>query len=170
MKKNGWTLIELMIAFSITLVVALLIFELTMNLKDLYSRAGYKTELLIKQANITETIYNDLTTKKITSLNECGTNCISFKFNDGVSKELEVNDELKTIKYGNYRVEFLKDCEFLEKTIKFYTNFNNIYNEKDSYFLIDIPINHFLYENEDFGLTLIYRYNSNENNLERIDF
>lgn len=171
MKNNrGFTIMELILSFLITMIVAVLLFELSLNLKNLYINSGAKTELLIKQANMTKKIYDDFFNKTITGLQDCNQDCIEFEFNDGTSKKLTINRETKVLNYGNYGVKLLTESEIGKGNIKLYTNYDNIYNENDSYFIVNIPITHPLYEDDEFGINVVYQYNSNNTYLIDVDF
>lgn len=171
MKNNkGFTIMELILAFSITIVVGVLLFELTISLKNLYVKSGIKTELLIKQANVNKKIYDDLSSKKIIALNDCGEDCVAFEFSDNSIKQLKINHKTNILNYGNYGMEATMGSEYGEAHIKYYTNYGNLHNEIDSYLKIIIPVIHPMYEDEDFGINIIYQYNSNDTYLIGVDF
>jgi len=78
--EKGFTLIELISSFVLISLIVALLFEVLFIVKNLYSDSGIKTELLIKQALISEKINegpSDLRyCKTLSSLNK--TRAISF--------------------------------------------------------------------------------------------
>ncbi len=160
--QKGFTVVELILSFSISSIVIVLLFQLLISLKDFYNMTSYKTELLIKQTSISKEINNDFNSKTIISVDDCGTDCIIFNFKDGESNTLSINREHKIINYGKFSTRLVKDSEFGEPNINFYRNIENVNNNIDSFILIDIPIYYPLYENENFGINIVYQYNSNE--------
>lgn len=160
--QKGFTIAELILSFSVSSIVVVLLFQLLLSLKDLYNTSGYKTELFIKQATISKTINDELNSKTIESVEDCGIDCIIFNFTDGSSSTLSIDRDYKIINYGNFSTKLVKDSEFGEPSVRFYRNYANVNNRYDSFIVIDIPIYYPLYEDENFGINIVYQYNSNE--------
>ncbi|MDD2181574.1 MAG: hypothetical protein PHW32_04310, partial [Bacilli bacterium] len=162
LNNKGFTVVELVLSFSVTTIVIVLLFQLVVSLKDLYNSSGFKTELFIKQATITEQINKELNNKTIISVDDCGTDCIVFNFTDGSSSELSVNREQVILNYSGYSTKLVKDSYFGDAEVEFYRNIENTTNNIDSFILINIPIYYDLYEDDNFGINIVYQYNSNE--------
>ncbi len=160
--EKGFTVVELVLSFSVTTIIVVLLFQVVVSLKNLYNNTGYKTELFIKQASITEQINNDLISNKIISVEDCGIDCIIFNFINGTSRTFSINRQQNLVNYGNYSTNLIKNSYFGEPNVEFYRNLDNINNNIDSFISINIPIYYPLYENENFGINIIYQYNSNE--------
>ena len=60
MKKNGFTIIEVIVAFAITMVVVLFLFQMVLSLKDLYIKDDAFSEMSLRQNGIARMINNDL--------------------------------------------------------------------------------------------------------------
>ena len=44
--NNGFTVVELIVSFSLTLVITVFLFQIVINLKNLYTNSVIKTELV----------------------------------------------------------------------------------------------------------------------------
>ena len=55
-KRNGFTVVELIVSFSLTLVIAVFLFQIIINLKNLYTNSVIKTELVNMQSLISREI------------------------------------------------------------------------------------------------------------------
>ncbi|MDD3392802.1 MAG: hypothetical protein PHE54_04610 [Bacilli bacterium] len=170
MKKNAFTTIELIVSFSLTTVIALLMFQMIISLKNIYVKVGVKTSLLTKQSLISRTINRDLDDKTVTSLTSCGDSCIEIGYTDGTVKQLKIDKENNIISYGDDSFKISDSAYFGEESLTitaFYSiegiSYNAILN-------IKIPIYHQLYEGEDYGLNFVYQYNYSDANLDEVDF
>ena len=167
MKNNkAFTLVELLAAFTLSSIIIIIMFQLIINLKDLYMSSGIKTELLNKQYLMTNKIYSDLNTLKISSIEACTNKeiCISFIYSDGTIKNLEIDKQNKTLAYDNYIIKLNNS-----------TNFGNIIiettgsNLEDKILNINIPIYNEIIKNTNFGINIVYTY-SKEFAINRINY
>jgi len=161
MKNNkGFTIVELLVSFILSMIIIIIMFELIISLKDFYQTSSIKTELLNKQNLMIDKIYTDLTEKKVVIINSCGTQCVEFVFNDGIAKTLLVDTTNNIITYDNYSIK-LSNNSFFEKIE--ISDIGNISNQKNNrIFSINVPIYNPLFEKENFGINIIYIYNHNE--------
>ena len=106
MNKRGFTVVELMTAFALVSVIAILLINLTLTLKEIYINGDMKTALLTKQGNMTDKIYKDLKENKLISLTSCGTNCVNFDYETG-TKVLKIDKE--TFEAEDVTAKFLDD-------------------------------------------------------------
>ncbi len=169
-QKNGFTVIELILSFTVATIIIVLLFQLLISLKDLYNTTSYKTELFIKQSNISDKIYEQFNSKTIENIESCGENCLVFLYTDGSNSELSIYREQGVINFGNYTTNLVEDSYFGVPNIDYYKNVNNNFNNIDSYIHINIPIYHTLYLDENFGINIVYQYNSNEQYIIGEDF
>lgn len=162
MNKKAFTTVELLVSLTLTAVIVLFLFQVIFILKDLYVSAGVKIKLLTKQATINSMIYDDLTSKKITIATKCGDNCVDFYFDDSTNRRLSYDKTTKMIYYGDFAHKLIDGSEFGNISIK--TEVNTSTDDIDTLngiLTIKIPVYHKLIEKEDFGVDLIYLYNSN---------
>lgn len=166
-KNKGFTIIELILSFSITAIIVVLLFQLLLFLKDIYNDNGYKTELFIKQALISNEINNELENKTVTKIESCDNYefnpCFTFTFDNGSSvSNLVIDNENNIIKYGDFATKLVNGSEIGVVQLESEKGSNQD-GKLDSFAAIIIPIYHPLYEDEDFGIKIICQYNSVEN-------
>lgn len=161
MKKNGFTLIEILVSFSLASVVMILLLNVILILKDLYMEDGMKTTLFINQSNFQKRLEEEITEKEVTEVNSCGEHCLTFSFQDGSTKTLSYNKVAGTLTFDTYQVKLVKGSKInvFEATTKTITNIKNTsYN--NSILSVKVSITHKLIDGE-FGINLVYPYNSN---------
>jgi len=160
MKNNkGFTLVEMLVSFVLSMVLMIILFQLIIVLKEIYVSSGIKTELLNKQYLITNKIYSDLNNKKIRKIESCmeSTICIDFTYSDNTVKRLTADMEQKTIQYDTYKIKFSSDS-YIEIIIVNTTS-SGI---GKSMFNVKIGVKNDLNKNNDFGINILYPYNSIE--------
>lgn len=160
MKKNGFTLVELITTFALTTVIVVLLINVVVVIKNIYSNSNIKTELYIKQSNLSNALNSKFKNENLDSYQDCEEEgyllCQNFNFVNGESIKLTVTE--KEIKFGNFvynldnnvKVENPSfDIEFVD--INTGNNGNNI-------LVLKIPIICELYPDIDFGINLVYPY------------
>ena len=155
MKNKGFTIVEMLSAFTLSSIIIIILFQLIINLKEIYSSSGIKTELLNKQYLMTNKIYNDLNEKIVQNISPCEENnkCVTFTYSDGTIKKLEIDEINKTLAYDNYIIK-----------LNSATNFGNIIidtselTSQGRLLNIKVPIYNDLIKNTDFGINIVYRY------------
>ena len=151
MKNNkGFSTLELVISFSICMVVVVILFQIVISLKELYEKTVVKTELLSKQNLIVDQIYTDIYERglsNVTTIND--RNCLLFEYNDFVSKELCL--ENSKLKYGDY-VTTINNISWISKAYSSYTE-----TETGDIVNIELHYNHKLFPDDyDFGIYIVY--------------
>lgn len=159
--KKGFTTVELVVSFSLISVMLIILFQLVITIRNIYFEAGIKTELLSKQALFVSKINKDLVQKGVLDLSSCGTDCVEIIFKDGVKKRIVVDTINNVLRYDNFASELAADSYFGVPNIVFEVTYES-YDEYDSYFHIQVPVINDLYD-EDFGLDILYQFNSSEN-------
>lgn len=153
MKKNkGFTLVELGVSICLVTVVAFLLFQIVTSVKKLYTGSDLQTTLLTKQAIMVKKIQDDLKQNTPISITYCknhlSNSCLSFEYNNGISKELIVNPIEKTITYDDYTIDYYamdENITFGDLTFNTYTDF----------FTIKIPITSKTFsDNVDYGIQI----------------
>lgn len=160
MKKEGFTLVEILVSLSLVSIVILLLFNVIIILKNLYIEDGMKTALLINQTNFNKRLQDELSKNQVTEISSCGENCLTFTFQNGTSKTLSYEDTSNTLTFDNYKAPLAEGAKvgtFTAETKTITTINNPSYN--NSVLSIQIPITHNLIEGE-FGVNLVYPYNS----------
>lgn len=161
--RRGFTVVELTVSFSLTLVIVLILFQIVLNLKELYVKDGLKTELLIKQGLMTKKVAESFEEQKIKIAAKCdtGDNCLSFTFEDNSVKTLSFDKTSNTFHYGDYTTKLVSGSSYGKVKITNETFLNVEQGKKDSMITIDIPVTHPLVKG-DYGVRVVYLYNSLE--------
>lgn len=175
MKKNikGSTIVELVVSISMLFVIVTFLFQIIISLKEVYNSSGIKTEMLNKQVVISKMINDDLKHHKLEMALKCNNlnTCLALYFEDGSYKTLELipkTDETPAyLIYGDYKAELVSGSNFgsysiTSETIAEATGVNN------SIMNINIPITHPLLREENYGINIIYQYNSNTTSITDI--
>lgn len=151
MNNKGFTLIELITTFALSTVIIILLVNVVLVIKNLYIKFDVKSKLLIEQSNLSNLMNKKIYNGNVNSHTSCGTACFTFDYIDGTSSILVVSED--KIAFDNY-VYKAEDGVIIGEL--------NVYNPEnfDDLLVIEIPISHNLYPNEDFGISIVYRYNS----------
>lgn len=174
MKNNkGFSILELIVSFSLTMIIIVVLFEIIVYMKDLYEKSVTQTELINRQNLITDYIYNDLTTNEPTHIFICGDNCIGFSLVSGETKQLKWDESLSTLGYGSYTMSLIKNTNFDQTLSLTDSNGNQLrgakicyntvsgYSGSNSYVSIKIPLTNALFSEEDFGVNILYTFDYN---------
>jgi len=166
MKKNGFTLIELITSFALSSIIILLLLNLIFSMKNVYTKTDTKTKLLIEQANLSKSLNDiinnenivDITCTPSTSIFEC-----NFIDKETTTYKLSIDRNNKIISFNDYTYKLDENSSFGDITgnqyINCYETTSNCFNYKYNYLLqIEIPITNKLFEGEDFGIKLSYSY------------
>lgn len=167
MNKKGFTLIELITTFALAIVIIILLINIIIVIKNIYSKNDVKSELIIQQSNLSHLINKKFNEIYLKTYNTCSDAdfCYIFEFINGTTSKLVVSDEL--IQFDNYVYKISEGTTIerptMERVDTLEVSSGATYN---GILVIKIPVKHKLYPNEDFGLNIVYQYNSNETTLE----
>ena len=162
-KKNGFTTVELIVTFTLVSVITYFLLEIIIVLKNIYSDSGIRTNVLTQQALLSEKINYDFRTKKVYVAVKCGDTCARFLFKDGTDKQLNYDRKTNIITYGSFKEKLINGSSFgnIQMTANTVaTSDNNI--KYDGILRLNIPIYNKNFEGEDFGINVVYQYNSKE--------
>ena len=158
MKNNkGFTLVELLVSFTLSMILIIIMFQLIINLKDIYMTSGIKTEMINKQYLMTNKIYSDLNKLQVSNIGTCTDTekCISFVYSDGTVKKLIIDETNKTMSYDNYTIKLNNNTNF--GIIQIDTQGSTIQNRILN---IKVPIYNDLIKDTNFGINIVYPYNT----------
>lgn len=179
MKQNkGFSIIELIVSFSLTMIIVIILFEIIISLKNVYENSVTKSALISNQNIFTNYIYSDLNDYGLANISVCGDNCIQFVYKNGDSKNLSWGYEydetsqrqsFQKIQYGDYVVDLITNSKFdlnLGATQSDYEfkgvkvcSYTKSYDSNDVYFFdIKLPIYNTKFEGQDFGLNILYTF------------
>lgn len=160
MNRKGFTLIELLTSLTLTSVVCILLFQILFILKDIYTNDSIKTELLIKTANISESINSTFRKNKISTIRNCqisSNNCLKFTLDNGNIYELKLDRNNKAITFGNFSSILTNTSEIYDDLDVCYFSAASTNSSYDTFIRIRIPVRDNLLE-ENFDINVIYQY------------
>lgn len=147
MRNNkGFSMIELIVSFSITTVIVVMLLQIVLVLKDVYTKSSIKTALLNKQNIIVNLIYTDILDNELSSVTSCGDYCAIFTFNNIGTKRLSSSDNI--ISYGDYTAELVGGSTIGKISL--------VTSTEDSVIYVNLPITHKLFNNKDFGIRIVH--------------
>lgn len=158
MNKKGFTVIELIVSFTLVTVISIILFELIFSLKELYISGDIKTTLLNKQGIMIKKIYDDLSTDELSSITSCGVSCLDFTYPDG-KKRLLVDVAGNTLAYSDYTMKLIDGSYFDNLSFNINKKETTVVGSDDAEFSINIPIKSKFLSDEDFGIHIVKTYN-----------
>lgn len=162
MRKNGFTLIELIATFALATVILVLLMNIVIVIKNLYTENNIKSSLIIEQSTLSNLVNEKLLESDLTTYISCDDSsfCYIFNFSDGTSSTLVVGEDY--IQFDEYKYELDNGANLGEPKIEL-VNVDVLDTSKNNSFLIiRIPISHKLFANRDFGIDIVHQYNSNK--------
>lgn len=153
MNKKGFTVVEVVISFSMLAVILVALFTFVVDYRDKMKNEESRTQLYDFKNTVTKVIYDDIIEGKYKSIEYCIgiEQCVYFKDTDDNNHILKVlkvdnsNDVLKRGLYINYDDVnyFLPDSDIQDET-GYMCSFDEFY--LDSYndiYSLKIPISHY---------------------------
>ena len=83
MKKNAFTLVEVVLTLAVASVTLVTLFQIIFLVRNLYAGSGIKVKLLEKQLIINQKVNADFNFKKLLMLRKCSSTCLEFTFETG---------------------------------------------------------------------------------------
>lgn len=170
MNKKAFTLVELIVSFSLAVVICIFLLQLILSLKTLYDNSGVKTEILNKQSLISNQINNTFNSKTISSLSNCGEACINVNYTDNTKDILKIDYNTNTLQFGNFYTTLPENTYFKNASVDIIYSGVVDNNSNDALLSIIIPIENERIKKEKFGLNIVYQFNSNKSNIEYVNF
>lgn len=161
MNNKGLTLIELITTFALSAVIIVLLINVVVSIRNVYSKVSIKSDLYITQSNLSNALNSKLHDNQLDSYSTCldSTFCYNFTLVNGETLKLVVEENKIILGDQVYKltdktkvVNPTLDIEYIELKEE-YTG-NNI-------LVLKIPIINELYPNIDFGVNVVYLYNIN---------
>lgn len=166
MNNKGFTVVELITTFAVASVIALVLLNVVLAIKNIYSDSNKKTTLLINQANLSNQINSKTLNNEIIKVDFCDESnsirCYKLSYSNGEEIDLIVKSD--SITFGNYvyRLEkgyYVDDDHII---IGYETDETVMNYEKDSIFRIKIPVISNSNYKENFGINYVYLYNNGD--------
>ena len=167
--QSGFTVVELIVSFSLIMIIVVFLFQIIIDLKNIYETTSIKTELINKQSLISDSINKKINSKNINNITDCGNNCIEFHYTDNTSDLLEINYDEQSISFANYKTvlpseSYITNAQLdVAKTATFLPYSNN------SILILNIGIMNDKLKNQNFEIKIFYQYNDNIFDLNAIE-
>lgn len=155
MNKKGMTVVELVVAFSLSTVIALFLIQVVLFLKDTYMINGVKSELVLKQSLISDRINSLIRDNTLTGVSSCGDNCYNLEFSNIDKQILSFDSASRKVVVGDYTTTLPKGSTM--GTIHFTTE---KLNDDLEYFNIKAQITNSLIKNEVYNINIIMNLNN----------
>ena len=165
MKKNAFTLVEVVLTLAVASVTLVTLFQIIFLVRNLYAGSGIKVKLLEKQLIINQKVNADFNFKKLLMLRKCSSTCLEFTFETGEIKRLSYDRNNKTFTYGDYSTKLVGQSVFGNIKMNTTTVYDTLLTD-NSILLIDIPVYNPEFEGEDFGFHLVYQYNPKKTSVD----
>jgi len=162
MKKNGFTLIELVTTFALASVLIILLINIILVIKDIYIKSNIEGKLIVEKSNLINLINKKLDENVLKTYSICneGEFCYKFNYENNSSSILTISED--KIRFDNYVYELLDGSTVGIPQVETKKMDVSILNIDNSFLIIKVPIVHKLYANKNFGINVIYTFNSNE--------
>jgi hypothetical protein len=166
MKNKGFTLVELITTFALASVIIILLINLIVVIRNIYSKTNIKTELYINQSNLSNLMNKKINKDNLDSYEECDDEefCYIFSLVDGENIKLSATENV--IKFGDFVYKLDNRSKVVNPSLTTEYFAEIVEDVNDSILIINIPVENDLYPNANFGINLIYQYNASHHNSQ----
>lgn len=161
MNNKGLTLIELITTFALSAVIIVLLINVVVSIRNVYSKVSIKSDLYITQSNLSNALNSKLHDNQLDTYNTCTDSafCYNFTLVNGETLKLVVEENKITV--GDKVYKLTEKTKVVDPSLTpGYIELNEEYSGNDI-LVLKIPIKNELYPNIDFGINLVYLYNIN---------
>lgn len=165
MKKldnRGFTIIELITSFSLTMVILVFLFNIVIILKENFVYNSLKSELIINQSlmstALNEDLYNEATGISSTSCSSGYDKCYNIELNNGTTRKLSISMTRDKVQYGD-SVFSNENLEMHEYKVCYYNSSSP--SEKKAFLRLYVKFKSDLFEEQNFGFNVLVLYNPN---------
>lgn len=123
LNKKGFSLIELLIAFTAITLLSIAIFRTVITIQKRQQINIAYNDYIVFESTINSLIQKDFINKKIEAIEYCGNNCYKIKYIGETEKTLSINRNDNVLSYGTIKLRlpktfsFTKDIEQNSETI-----------------------------------------------------
>lgn len=160
MNKKGFTVVEVIVSFSILATILASIASFTVLYRGKVSEEQIRSKLLDFKNTITKVVYDDIVSGELKKMSYClgVSNCVNLVDKNGNSTSLKVVEKTGNDKglYINYKgIDYLLPDSNLNKSGKTYADFNSfsLQNYQDKIYTLKVTFNHYTL-NEEYLISL----------------
>ena len=163
--KKGFTLIELLTTFVLSAVIIVLLINIINIMRGIYNKTDVKTELYILQGNISNALNKKINKDNVETYYRCNdaSFCYTFELVTGETIKVSATNRLVTI--GNVSYNLPDSAKVSNPTLTTRSVSISSTDKNDSFLVLNIPIECSIYPETNFGINLVYQYNSNKTPL-----
>ena len=157
LNKKGLSVVELIVSFVLCLLVFIFIIQVVTAVEELYINLGIKTELLNKQALISEKMNAKLDNETIL-IKSCGDDCLIFFYRDQSFQKMQIDKNENTFIIGDDVFDFngLGFVDSLKATVA------SDYAYSMSILTISLDIKNSIFDSGKYVIKSYLQYNSDE--------
>ena len=161
MKKNAFTIVELIVSFILVSFVTFALFRTVLSLQRVQQKNIYQNAYESFQIVLNKTLGKDLREKTITSVSSCDANCYDITYTDGTVR-LSIDKENGIFTYGPTKEKIPKKYKFMDdlSITKYVSNSSGV----NSFISIVFSLKSEYSEKID-ELKYLYTYDSAESNV-----
>ena len=165
-KKNGFTLVELLVSFVLITVVSMALFKTTLSLQQKQQVNLAKNKYKAFTVALNNTMQKDFLTDKLLSIKTCGINCYDIIYEKKGKIRFNLDRETNKLTYGAIVHELPSDYQFYDNVSVRY--FNNLGAPGlNSFIILSIPVKSSLQPDLE-EIKYMYQYNNEEYTVEII--
>ena len=129
MNKKGFTLVELVTTFALSTVIIIILINIVLVIKDMYTNYELKSKLIIEQGNLSSLINKKFYNSVLDTYEPCSDSsfCYKFKFTDGTESTLLVTEN--TIRFDSYLYTLNNSFDF-KVLVKEDNSYGIVYNDE----------------------------------------
>ena len=156
--KKGFSIVELLVSITLISTIILLLFQVIVSLKSLYTKDSTNTSMLVNQASVSYLINSHLEEKGFKEADNCvagQVDCITITYLDNTIEEVKVDSNSNTIKIGNKLYKYptgttislpIVDKELIDSDTLDY----------DTIFKLKINVSNKLFKNKDYNINIVH--------------
>lgn len=165
MKKNGFTLVELVTTFALASVLIILLINIVLIIKDIYTQSDIEGKLIVEKGSLIRVINRKFDENILKSYSVCdeGDFCYKFNYENNMSSILTISND--KIRFDNHVYKLIEGSSIGALQVETKIVDTELKNVDNSFLIIRIPILHKLYGNKNFGINIVYTFNSNETSI-----
>lgn len=161
MNNKGLTLIELITTFALSAVIIVLLINVVVSIRNVYSKVSTKSDLYITQSNLSNTLNSKLSNSQLDSYEICTDSTFCYNFTLVTGETIKLVVEENKIMVGEQVYKLAGKTKVVNPSLDIeYVELNKEYSG-NNILVLKIPITNELYPNIDFGVNVVYLYNIN---------
>lgn len=173
LNNKGFTVVELLASFTLTMVIVVLLFEIVVELKDVYVSNALKAKILDNNALVATHLNNKLSSMDILGAHtDFADDTCKFRYNQGGIEKvyvITVSDDNRTMTFGDaepgspvdLKVTYPEGAEIKNPSFKQVYGFDAPNNQDNSYIKLSYVVSSD-YLDKDITFNYVFSYHQNQ--------